>query len=735
MRTLRTLVLILSICFSVLAQAQFKQSGYVYSADGEALVGVFIRTTNNDNHTHSNQSGYFEIKLENATDSLEFSYIGYDGLLIAANQIDEIVYLKSAPLNIDELEVKHFRDPLNLSGSIELLSSGVRNSQELLTSVPGLFIGQHAGGGKAEQMFLRGFDLDHGTDLSLDVDGIPVNMVSHAHGQGYSDLHFVIPELIRNIEFEKGAYNSEFGNFATSGRVSLKTKDKLKHNTLTLSRGMFNSSRALLMYDPLEKVADQNLLIAFEHLRTDGPFDNPQQLTRDNAVLKYTKQSKGLKLSGMASYFYSEWLGSGQIPLREVEAGRLSRFGAIDPTEGGNTSRANANFNLELQLMDKLFLEQQLYYSYYTFELFSNFSFFDIDSVYGDQIRQVENRQLYGSKTSLSQYLNFGGLKVQNRIGFQLRSDFSKDNALSKTRSRTVLQYHVQKGDIRETNTSAFAQTEAEVGRWRFNLGLRYDLISSGYRDELNHMDLMSKKATQLSPKFSVQYQWSNFRFYAKTGRGFHSNDSRLVVLSDQLQLSPSFGSDLGVVLIKGPIYANVAIWDLSIEDELVYVGDEGIVESVGKTYRKGIDFGLRAQLVKRIYTQLDLSYTHARQLSEEGSDLYIPLAPSQTLRASLVYDYKSYMFMFTVRSLSDRPADEFNSIKAKGYTVLDANLQKSMGHFNLQLLVQNLLNVDWMETQFLSSSRLSTEPESVEDIHFTPGTPFNFRLQVQYRF
>jgi len=274
---------------------------------------------------------------------------------------------------------------------LDLKVTPVNSSQEVLRKVPGLFIGQHAGGGKAEQIFLRGFDVDHGTDVSISVDGMPVNMVSHAHGQGYSDLHFVIPETINKIDFGKGGYYAQEGDFNTAGYVNFETKDYLKESSISASAGQFNTLRTVGLFDLLENTKNQNAYVALEYIATDGPFESPQNFNRLNLFGKYVMYSpENDKLTLTASHFTSRWDASGQIPQREVDNGNMTRFGAIDDTEGGETERTNFNVTFDNYISDDTKLSANAFYSHYAFELYSNFTFFLEDPVNGDQIKQKE---------------------------------------------------------------------------------------------------------------------------------------------------------------------------------------------------------------------------------------------------------------------------------------------------------------------------------------------------------
>lgn len=290
----------------------------------------------------------------------------------------------------------------NTISAVDIQFRPINTSQDVLKIVPGLFIAQHAGGGKAEQIFLRGFDIDHGTDIELNVDGMPVNMVSHAHGQGYSDLHFVIPETIEQVDFDKGPYYAKQGNFNTAGYANFYQR-RLSESMFKIEGGQFGTFRTVGLFNLLkaQKAEDPSLYLATEFFRTDGYFESPQYFNRFNSLLKYHQKlndTQTLELS--FSGFTSSWDASGQIPQRAVDNGTITRFGAIDDTEGGETSRINLNSKLTTELSNGGYFENQVYFSQYNFNLVSNFTFFLNDPVNGDQITQSENRQIFGSKNS-----------------------------------------------------------------------------------------------------------------------------------------------------------------------------------------------------------------------------------------------------------------------------------------------------------------------------------------------
>ncbi len=338
------------------------------------------------------------------TDTLQVSAIGFETTHLTYQELlnrNKKYGLTTKEIHLKELVITS--NPLHASqliSKLDIKMRAINNTQEALRMIPGLFIGQHAGGGKAEQIFLRGFDLDHGTDINISVDGMPVNMVSHAHGQGYADLHFVIPELIANANFKKGTYYPEKGNFTTTGYVDFKTIDILPASSIKLEAGQFNTFRGVGLINVLGQKAlqqQQSAYIATELIHSDGYFESPQNFKRYNVFGKYhgrLNQQNYLTLT--ASTFASNWDASGQIPERAVASKRIGYYGAIDPTEGGHTSRSNINAVLTTSLQNGGMIKNQIFYSQYDFKLYSNFTFFIEVPVIGVQIRQKEARNIYG---------------------------------------------------------------------------------------------------------------------------------------------------------------------------------------------------------------------------------------------------------------------------------------------------------------------------------------------------
>ena len=609
--------------------------------------------------------------------------------------------------------------------------------------VPGLFIGQHAGGGKAEQIFLRGFDIDHGTDINISVDGMPVNMVSHAHGQGYADLHFVIPELIDKVAFNKGPYFADKGNFTTAGFVAFKTKDYLENDFLKIEGGQFGTFRGITGINLIKPKGDRrvrSLYIAGEASRTDGYFDSPQNFSRFNGTVKYHENiNPRTSLTAMATGFTSKWNASGQIPDRAVESGMIGFYGAIDDTEGGKTSRYNGSLELLTNLPNGGAIRNQVFYSKYRFELYSNFTFYKEDPVNGDQIRQKEDRNIWGYNGSYQKEFSLGTIKTETKGGVQLRYDDVNDIELTRTRDREANTAEIMRGNIDELNAGAYwLQRFALSKRLDLTAGVRADHFRNRYHDQLA-AEVFTAQASILSPKLNFNYRVNDkVQLYLYNGRGFHSNDTRVAVQQNGKKvLPPAYGSDLGGIFKLGnKLVFQSALWYLWLDQEFVYVGDEGVVEPGGRTSRMGFDFCARYQIAQNLFADADISLARPRALGVEKAESFLPLAPRLTSVGGLTYR-KQYGWNGSLRYrfMGNRPANEDNSVVAKGYFVADAAVNYTQKKWEAGLAIQNLFNTKWKETQFDTESRLENEPAPVSEIHFTPGTPFFARLSLAFFF
>jgi hypothetical protein len=626
-------------------------SGIVYDEKTNLpLQGVSVQLTGLNKVILTNELGQFDfVNLIAAPYKIEFSHLGFKPRAITVIVQDDKKTFVNMLISYQNIELAEIVVPSQRPHDQQLISRldiklrPINNSQEVLRMVPGLFIGQHAGGGKAEQIFLRGYDLDHGTDIKLTVDGMPVNMVSHAHGQGYADLHFVIPELIQGVDFKKGSYNTEKGNFATAGWVDFRTKNSIEHSFLKLEGGQYNTFRAVGGLDLLGqkgKQKNQSAYLASEYSYSDSYFDNPQNFKRVNVIGKFhghLTANTNLTLTG--STFWSKWNHSGQIPDRAIASGLTGFFGSVDPTEGGETSRTNFNAQLVTITPRNHIIKNQLFYSNYNFELYSNFTFFKEDSINGDQIRQKEKRNLFGYNGSYSTNTIVRNKDFTTTFGVQYRQDITHGTELSRTKDRLITTNALKLGNINEINAAIYADELIKISdKFNINAGIRLDYFYNKYNDLLSN-EIGSADATVVSPKLNFYYTFNpRFQLYLNTGKGFHSNDTRagggsLVVPQGGLQILPAtYGSDLGIIYKPFPkLLINAASWYIYSQQEFVYVGDEGVVEPSGRSRRFGVDISVRYQLTKTLFADIDLNTATPRSLDAETGKNYLPLAPTFT--------------------------------------------------------------------------------------------------------
>ncbi len=740
-------VCLLTCLLPAALKAQQNEKG-IYIVNVQSKIPLQDVSLQNDAaqfYTSTNDNGFVSLEKIPATiQKLFITCIGYESRWVDLAKLpfennQSIIGLKPRVSSLQEIRVmsSSTKGTFKTIGDLDIHLRPINNSQEVLRMVPGLFIGQHAGGGKAEQIFLRGFDLDHGTDIHISVDGMPVNMVSHAHGQGYADLHFVIPELIDKVNFSKGPYYADKGNFTTAGYVAFKTKDYLENNFLKMEGGQFNSFRTIAGVNLLRSKTgrrNHSLYVAGEGSFTQGYFDSPQNFSRYNGLLKYHGSTNSRNtLTAMLTTFTSKWNASGQIPERAIKDGLVGFFGAIDDTEGGHTSRQNGTVELQTRRNDNGMFSNQLFYSRYKFELYSNFTFFKENPVTGDQIRQKENRNIVGYNGSYQKEFYLGNIKTAINTGIQVRYDDINGIELTRTKDRLINVDGLMKGDIDELNTAAYYSQRFFITKKLDVTGaLRTDHFINHYNDKI-----ASKKLTAtskiVSPKLNIDYRVNDkVWLYLYNGSGFHSNDTRVAVQQNGKKvLPPAYGSDLGAVWKPGKkILLKTALWYLWLDQEFVYVGDEGVVEPGGKTRRFGFDLSARYEVCQGLFADMDVSLANPRATGVERSAGYLPLAPGFTSVGGLTYKKtQGWNGSLRYRFMADRPANETKSVLAKGYFIADASVNYSRPKWEAGVSIQNLLNSKWKETQFETASRLRTETTPVSEIHFTAGTPFFARL------
>ncbi|MGZ3449256.1 MAG: TonB-dependent receptor [Polyangiales bacterium] len=607
---------------------------------------------------------------------------------------------------------------------------------DILEVVPGLFAVQHAGGGKANQYFLRGFDADHGTDLALFVDGVPINLVSHGHGQGYADLNFVIPELVSTLSSQKGPYSARYGDFATAGAVDLQYYNHLHQSSVTGQIGNFGIRRALFMVAP-ELGDDWSTIVAGEAYADNGPFANPERLRRFNLFGRATRTMGfgGLTLTWMS--YSGGWNASGQVPARALGTPELpDAFGSIDPTEGGSTQRHQASLAYVYR-HDEDEARALLYWVKSSFTLYSNFTFFAQDPVNGDGREFEDDRTMIGTSWSYKRTRKVGDASFATTLGIQARHD-SIENGLFHQSERKILGTIVS-ADVAETCVGLYAEEDARLLPWlRVVAGLRFDRFDVNVRDHTESATSGIAGATRVSPKASMVLSPAKFiDLFLNFGRGFHSNDARGAVRSAPTVtlLAPATGYETGTRLkLFDKLDVAAAVFRLDIDSEIVWLGDEGTTEARGPTRRLGLELEGRMRVLPWLFLDADATFTKATFTQNAGNGNAVALAPTRTFAGGVAVKHPIGVFgSVRVRSIASRPANDGADraampLDAEGWTLVDAELGYRYQDLEFAVDIRNLGNSSWREVQFANTSRTRTEVQkglpARQDLHFTPGWP-----------
>jgi len=615
---------------------------------------------------------------------------------------------------------------------------------DVLRLIPGFVAVEHSGGaGKADQYFLRGFDADHGTDVAFFTDGMPINLRTHAHGQGYTDLNFIIPETIEGLEVNKGAYLPEYGDFATAGAVNFKTRQVVQEGVAQAAGGQFDTQRYLLMFSPTKDKV--RTLFAAEAYYTNGPYQNDNRYLRTNLFGKMTTNLTGRdELSLTGTFQKSQWNASGEIPLRAVNDGTLDRFGAIDPSEGGDTLRSTARLNYHYDTTSGGQFFANAYGQYYRLDLFTNFTFFLTDPVNGDGIQQSDRRVVYGGDLGYKQRGEVFGLPSIGTIGFQTRVD--DIHARLGTQTTRMPTGNTTDSDILEASYAPFVKAEVQPTSWmRLAGGLRWETFTFDVRNLCTTCAEQPTGRTSsgiVLPKMNlILGPWARTEFFANYGEGFHSNDARSAVAPGSSPLARARNYEIGVRSKPwgpGGVELIATIWRLDLQSELVFVGDEGTTEIRGPSRREGVEVGVRGQVSGPLYVNGSFTWTKAEFRNGDA----IPLAPEYTAYGAVILKWpEGLTSQLQATYLGVRPLIEDRSIASPSWLTFDVSeryrLPITLPHGRMEafLFVRNLFNTEWEQAIFAFESRLRTEAAGVTDIHFVPGNPRMFMGGVAWYF
>jgi outer membrane cobalamin receptor len=627
----------------------------------------------------------------------------------------------------------------------ELENRPLLRPAEALEAVPGLVVTQHSGDGKANQYFLRGFNLDHGTDFATSVDGVPVNMPTHAHGQGYSDLNFLIPELIERIDYRKGVYYAEEGDFSAAGAAEIHYCARLDAPFVTLSAGVDGYRRVVAATSTA--LAGGELLLGGEYGLTDGPWVLPEGYQRLSGLMKYNRgdDERGYALTAMG--YDGHWHATDQIPQRAVSAGLISRFGNIDSTDGGRSQRSSVSAQAWGRLGAGTW-RTEAYLLDYQLDLFSNFTYFT-DPVHGDQFEQYDKRQVYGATVSYSLPLTLFAEQGTVRTGIQIRDDHINPVALYDTTARARWKT-VSVSEARVRSAAVYAAWELHPAPWwRVTLGARLD----SDRFEV-HANLPANSGTAsaalVSPKLTLAFgPWRATEYFLDFGQGFHSNDARgatisvdpndgVTPVSRVTPLVRASGAEAGVRSALAPqLEIAASLWTLRLDSELVLDNDASAIVPEGATRRYGLELSAGWHPQPWMRVDVDLAWTHARFSNFNPAGQYLPNAPQQVAALGVEINRPSGWFGGAhLRYFGATPLTQDDTVRSRPSLQVNGEAGYRFSRaLTGTVSVLNLLDRRDDDIEYYYASQLRGEPTPVNDLHFHPMEPRNVRASLSYRF
>lgn len=617
---------------------------------------------------------------------------------------------------------------------------------EILEAVPGLIITQHSGEGKANQYFLRGFNLDHGNDLAISVDGMPVNMPTHGHGQGYADTNFVIPEIVGLMQLRKGPYFAQEGDFASAGSVHLNYIDKVDKTLMQTTFGSFGYLRGLAVTST--RVGQGNLLFAGEVNNYDGPWGVPDRVRKLNGVMRYSQgdRANGFSITGMA--YSNRWNSTDQIPERAVASGLIGRFGTLDPTDGGNAGRYSLSGRWSRSDADSD-TRVNAYVIRSNLNLYNNFTYFLDDPVNGDQFRQFDKRTVTGFNASHTFKNTIAGFAVENEVGVQGRLDDIKvglENTISRVTTNVI-----RHDQVRQASIAFYGENRVRWTDWlRTSIGLRGDLYDARVSSDTLVNSGHSRDGI-VSPKFGIVLgPWSRTEFFFNAGRGFHSNDVRgtTITVDPADRVTPvarvpllvrAQGAEIGIRTraIEG-LDSSISVFGLDYASENLFVGDAGTTEPSRPSRRYGIEFTNHYKAASWLSFDLDLTWSHARFRDVDPVGSRIPGAPGIIASAGVnIGEDRGWFGSARLRFFGPRPLIEDNSARSAATTLVNARVGYRFDNgITVQLDAFNLLNAKSSQIDYYYTSRLPGEPAGgVADRHFHPVEPLAVRLTLAGRF
>jgi hydrogenase/urease accessory protein HupE len=616
---------------------------------------------------------------------------------------------------------------------------------EILETVPGVIITQHAGGGKANQYFLRGFNLDHGTDFATHIDGVPINLPSHGHGQGYTDLNGVIPELVERVNFRKGPYYADVGDFSSAGSADLQLFEALEKKLLRFEAGNLGHYRGLLAGS--SAAGEGSLLYGIDVSRYDGPWKKRDDFERTAGIVRYTQGGDGGRLSLTAQGYQGDWDSSDQIA--RSAAGGVGRFGSLDDTTGGDSQRYALSAAWDREDADSS-TRVMGYAAFYDMDLFSNFTYFLDDPVGGDQFEQVDRRWTTGLQAQHGRLDEIAGFDVETRYGLQVRNDAIRNGLFgSQRRNREETR---RDDKIRETSVAPWLEAQVQwCERFRSVAGVRADW----YRFDVDdRRDLNSGDRDDLigSPKLSLIFgPWGSTEFYLQGGLGFHSNDARgvntridptdpglttLVSRADPLVRTEGFEGGLRTSWLPG-LHSTLSLWQLDIDSELVFIGDAGNTEASRPSRRHGIELANYYTPSEWLTLDLDVSISRARFRDDSPDGDEVPGSIENVVAAGIaVHDLGPFSASLRMRYFGPRPLIEDDSARSGSTTLLSAGLGYQIDDtWRVEAELFNLFDREESDIEYFYESRISPAALPSEEIHSHPVERLSGRIGVSARF
>ncbi|MFZ0870951.1 MAG: TonB-dependent receptor [Rhodanobacter sp.] len=638
---------------------------------------------------------------------------------------------------------------------------------QVLEAIPGMVVTQHSGDGKANQYFLRGYNLDHGTDFATSVDGVPVNMPTNAHGQGYTDLNFLTPELVEQIDYRKGTYFAENGDFSAAGSADIYYRNSLNNPFVQLTVGSYDYRRVLLAGSfPVfssDKASDSGsaafsgpdgptLLAAVEGLEENGPWKSPEGMRKINGFLRLSDGDATHGWSVDANVYDAHWNATDQVPLALIQSGQLCRFCAIDPTDGGDT--AHDILSGEWHTHDSYgYTTISAYLEHYRLQLFSNFTFFELRPNTGDQFEQEEARNMLGTKIAHGWLHSLFGHDSTTEAGIQLRRD-SIHVGLFDTQARMPFQT-VDDNLVGETEAAIYAENTTVWSNWfRSLVGVREDSLQMGLTSLALAQNSGSTSASRTSPKLSLIFgPWNKTEFFVDAGDGFHSNDARGVIYkvdpttggptSPVPPLVGAFGEEIGVrtEIIPG-LQSSLSLWRLNSESEIIYNADSDIGSTTpnGASRREGVEWNNHLVVNNWLLFDADLAYTHARYAhGNENGQLgnAIPNAVAKVASVGLsVHDIDGWSGDVKLRYIGKYPLSQDGTLVGPPSVVTDMRVQHALTpRISLSLDVLNLFDRKYYDIAYEQDYRVSSNSPVVPDgIAVHPGEPREFRLTLNLK-